>query len=92
MRLIDADELEYEDIECVNGNTYMVVNAADIDNAPTVNVVSRIHAKVLIKTNSRDKHDSYSYCSNCEEILPTYYDNLNFCPNCGAKLEREDKE
>lgn len=36
MRLIDADKLPYEDIESVDGNTYMCVNAYDIEHAPTV--------------------------------------------------------
>lgn len=35
-RLIDADKLPYEDIECIDGRTYMVVNAYDIDNADTI--------------------------------------------------------
>lgn len=35
MRMIDADILGYEDIESTDGNTYMVVHAAQIDNAPT---------------------------------------------------------
>ncbi|MBO7734117.1 MAG: hypothetical protein J6S67_16255 [Methanobrevibacter sp.] len=36
MRLIDADKLPYEDIESVDGNTYMCVNAYDIDRASTI--------------------------------------------------------
>lgn len=36
MRLIDADKLPYEDIESVDGNTYMCVNAYDIEHAPTI--------------------------------------------------------
>lgn len=35
MRLIDADALLYEDVDCIDGTTYMVVNAPQIDNAPT---------------------------------------------------------
>lgn len=35
-RLIDADKLPYEDIESIDGNTYMCVNAYDIDHAPTI--------------------------------------------------------
>lgn len=35
MRLIDADKLLYDDIDCTDGNTYMVVYAPQIDNAPT---------------------------------------------------------
>lgn len=36
MRIIDADKLPYEDIESVDGNTYMCVNAYDIEHAPTI--------------------------------------------------------
>ncbi len=36
MRLIDADKLPYEDVESVDGNTYMCVNAYDIEHAPTI--------------------------------------------------------
>ena len=36
MRLIDADKLPYEDIESIDGNTYMCVNAYDIEHAPTI--------------------------------------------------------
>lgn len=35
-RLIDADKLPYEDIESVDGNTYMCVNAYDIEHASTI--------------------------------------------------------
>ena len=35
-KLIDADKLPYEDIESVDGNTYMCVNAYDIEHAPTI--------------------------------------------------------
>lgn len=35
-RLIDADKLPYEDIESIDGNTYMCVNAYDIEHAPTI--------------------------------------------------------
>lgn len=35
-RLIDADKLLYEDIESIDGNTYMCVNAYDVEHAPTI--------------------------------------------------------
>lgn len=35
MRLIDADKLLYDDLKCTDGNTYMIVHAPEIDNAPT---------------------------------------------------------
>src|SRR5574344_709069 len=38
MRLIDADKLLYDDIDCKDGHTYMVVRAFEIDSQPTVEV------------------------------------------------------
>ncbi|MBD5534601.1 MAG: hypothetical protein HDQ99_02860 [Lachnospiraceae bacterium] len=50
MRLIDADNLIYNDVECTDGNTYMVVHAPRIDNADVYNfesVVDKIQQKAL---------------------------------------------
>ena len=47
MRLIDADALVYEDITSENGNTYMVVHAPQIDNAPTIDDVELINTQGL---------------------------------------------
>lgn len=33
---IDKNELQYEDIECTDGRTYMVVHASTIDNADVI--------------------------------------------------------
>lgn len=38
MRLIDADKLLYDDIDCKDGHTYMVVRAFEIDSQPTIEV------------------------------------------------------
>jgi hypothetical protein len=38
-KLIDANKLPYEDLECTDGRTYMVINACDIENAPTVKAI-----------------------------------------------------
>ena len=35
-RLIDEHDLIFEDLECIDGNTYSVVHAPSIDNAPTI--------------------------------------------------------
>lgn len=41
-----------------------------------------------------NKHNGYSYCSNCDEISPhenqygEYCDCPNFCHNCGADTRR----
>lgn len=58
MRLIDADKLPYEDVESVDGNTYMCVNAYDIEHAPTIeqseDCISR--TELLAKIDEERKH------------------------------------
>lgn len=26
-------------------------------------------------------------CSNCGEVLPEWYSDFNYCPNCGARMD-----
>ena len=33
-------------------------------------------------------HDGEWYCSVCE-YEPTVFENTKFCPNCGARMEKE---
>ena len=40
--MIDADMLPYDDVECVDGNTYMIVHAPDIDRAKTAYDVDKV--------------------------------------------------
>ena len=35
-RLIDEHDLIFDDIECIDGNTYMIVHAPCVDNASTI--------------------------------------------------------
>lgn len=32
------------------------------------------------------------YCSNCKDYFTRQWKEMNFCPNCGAKMESEGKE
>lgn len=64
-RLIDADKLPYEDIESIDGNTYMCVNAYDIEHAPTIVEANK---GVLEKIN--EKQDSLrATCKAWDEAL-----------------------
>ena len=90
MRLIDADELKRK-IEIGSGidlsreNNLHLVNAI-IDEAPTINPEDlRPKGKWIAKeTMVRSPLARNYYCSQCKyEPLET----INFCPNCGAKME-----
>lgn len=31
-------------------------------------------------------------CSNCSRHFQAYYEAYHYCPNCGAKMDEEDKK
>ena len=105
MRLIDADKLINLPFERLIHTDYgeTAVPLEEIDNAPTVEVsyltncancerVEKIRAKrpqgkwldVYVT------HIAYE-CSCCHRQMPIC-DFFNFCPNCGAQMEKGDKE
>lgn len=67
MRLIDADMLLYDDIECTDGNTYMIVHAPDIDRAKTAYDVDEVVASInKIGKRYCDSVKCGKNCDNCE--------------------------
>lgn len=61
------------------------VKLRDIKNAPTIEVESVKHGKIITAIDNKDK-TYYQYCSECKEILG-FKEYPNYCPNCGAKME-----
>lgn len=82
MRLIDAYALKREP-ELLYGLTVAITEIQDvIDEAPTVE--ERKHGHWV-------RHNNIIACSEC--IFDMCFDEniaeLNYCPNCGAKMEGE---
>lgn len=78
MRLIDADDLLYEDIDCTDGRTYMVVHAPQIDSAPTAFDVKSVIAKFEGYKHQQSENEMLSdngkwlvqrVIEECEKIL-----------------------
>jgi len=99
-RLIDADALIVEiktclwDWESVNGimaKTVLNQTITDIGNMPTIDAVPVKHGKWVVVPDEVFA-DSY-FCSVCrnEPIVDLYgeYCLSNYCPNCGAKMDKE---
>ena len=95
MRLIDADALMkqayWKGEVPTNDNLYAdgceVVNAADIEDAPTIDAEPVRHGRWEFK------HPNGWACSECGE-WGLMIDNRgicksNYCPNCGAKMDLE---
>lgn len=93
MRLIDADALPAETAwEDDDGRPMQYVLLADIDAAPTVDAEVVRHGRWEHKDNSGrciriGDYEEWYECIGCEGSADHISD---FCPNCGAKMDKED--
>ena len=93
-RLIDANALResvitdyYEHFTgCHDSDQVALIDMVcdDIDESPTVDAVEVVHGRWFFL------NDYQSKCTKCFEIMWVDHDNEpNYCPNCGAKMDRE---
>lgn len=96
MRLIDADELVRKEIAFVcgprsGGKTLAMIHSAIrhiVDNAPTVIAEPVRHGKWITKdVGFLQKSLICSACGGWEHNLAYKHEGMNYCPNCGAKME-----
>ena len=86
MRLIDADALIEE---ALTEGAYGYVDALQIAIEPTVDAALVRHGQW--ETNS-DRPDTL-ICSVCKCRFDMWkHDPHNYCPNCGAKMDKEKNE
>jgi len=90
MRLIDADALREEVLydntfENDTVNYYLGV----IDDQPTIDAEPVRHGKWMEKRETSKFHVRYFECSECRAASYRYQTRMNYCPNCGAKMDRE---
>lgn len=100
MRLIDADALKQFEITMPRGDGYSdFVFAAQIHQAPTIDAVPVKHGKWLPYEWCTD--GTWDKCSVCGVAHRTrdkytgfmdrkehvFQEQMNYCPNCGAKME-----
>lgn len=83
MRLIDADALK----EIYNGNgTFTSAHfRTAIDEMPTIKPEQKKGKWLVTGT-----FDGFLKCSCCKYMKPWNEDIFNFCPHCGAKMDKED--
>lgn len=93
MRLIDADEaiinfgFEWDDISPTRDEFVEFIK-----KQPTIEVEPVKHGRWIDAYTDIEPNPMFMYgiCSECgfEQGISKY---LNYCPNCGAKMESEDK-
>ena len=99
MRLIDADKLIELFTPYISEDKKVVyqprsLKIDDIKNAPTINAVPVRHGKWIYKgIRGRFPACACSECGNVENAdWAILGDNVNYCPNCGAKMDGERRE
>lgn len=98
-RLIDADALNYSTHrECAGHGEYYeieIITKSKIDNAPTIDAKPRLATRWI----DADLDPDFAKCKNCSEhkVDIAYskdfikQERWNFCPYCGAKIDKERK-
>lgn len=92
MRPIDADKLKTEldawarsickpDVYCREDALYI------IDSMPTIDAEPVRHGKWMEKRETSKFHVRYFECSECRAASYRYQVRMNYCPNCGAKMD-----
>lgn len=92
MRLIDADRLycscryakDCWSDNCNNCSDY-VITKKEIDEQPTI---ERPKGKWLIRNVSFMPYNTAYECSHCGEWGRVQTFKMNYCPNCGAEMEK----
>lgn len=95
MRLIDADELIKQacrSTEWSHGEHPMVIEADDIDDAPTVDAEPVKHAHwIEFRTNSGNVHYKCSHCGK-DVSYPYAKKRWKYCIECGARMDDREGE
>ena len=88
MELIDRDALIKE--ACAEG-AYGYVDAEQIADAPTIDAVPVRHGKIIETIENGRMKRVFSCCGEDFTEL-TCWMTPNYCPNCGAKMDKEKSE
>ena len=102
MRLIDADELleklkqnlrDYRDVMNDDGVRATLIAVNDVEKAPTIDAEPVVHGHWI---RCSDGAELQLICSHCGyeyiEADPDCTEEHNYCPHCGAKMDKEQEE
>ena len=91
LRKFNHDDMEND------GHDFVHLNVARkaIEEAPAADVAPVVHGRwILLGKNEHDYETSVEEkCSLCGRYVYRYDTELqdNYCPNCGAKMDKEDE-
>ncbi len=83
-RLIDANDAWQKTFNCDEVAEVRKL----IEDAPTVDAVEVVHGRWKFACVHNGK--PHYKCTNCHHAFP--FANVNYCPNCGAKMDGDKHE
>ena len=92
MRLIDADAISWCNYDLDNYHFFIGVDKEYVDKLPTLDWKNLVPQGrwVTNEINGAPKELRDAYCSECKVNSGFNYsaaiEELNFCPNCGARM------
>ena len=86
-RYIEISELPNFEVKCSDGKDYILLPFKHLFDIPTADVEKVKHGKW---TDNEIQGSMLSKCSLCGYPCGAY--TLNYCPNCGAKMDGGDTE
>ena len=67
------------------------IDIKDVDAIPPADVAPVRHGRWLGWGKSgTPTYENYGTCSVCGEDAEIYTEHRNYCPNCGAKMDKEE--
>ena len=63
----------------------------DIKALPAADVAPVVHGRWMPKKENYEFKEALMNCSACGYPVSRWTGNTNFCPNCGAKMDGDDK-
>ena len=100
-RYIDADALfaEFENVDWYNNADRDEIAERLVLQAPTIDAVEVVRGEWMEREVLEDtviNEWQSARCSVCNKYHTTpymyYFDNFNFCPNCGSRMKGADDE
>lgn len=91
-RLKEAFIADLQKLQTLDEHTMDLI-LIEIEEAPAANVAEVRHGRWVDKTNiSRSAVEQRVDCSVCGQIFwTTAVLSFNYCPNCGALMDKEDE-
>ena len=90
MRLIDADAISYCNYDLDNYHSFRAVEDEEIAEMPTIEAEPVRHGRWINNLEEAWQAFNCSICGESTDDTCMGKPRANYCPNCGAKMDKEN--